>query len=63
MPMSAAIEIIASAQWRISAESLTLDLAVAVRQPGSAPHFMAQNDQLMSERRVLCLKPALRLEW
>jgi hypothetical protein len=22
-----------------------------------------QNDQLMSERRILCFKPALRLEW
>jgi hypothetical protein len=28
------------------------------------PTFLApQNDQLMSERRILGLKPALRLEW
>ena len=26
-------------------------------------HLTPQNDQLMSERRVLCFKPALRLEW
>jgi hypothetical protein len=37
--------------------------AVVVRQPGSAPHFTPQNDQLMSERRVFGFKPALRLEW
>ncbi|MGB8074673.1 MAG: hypothetical protein WCF55_17780, partial [Pseudolabrys sp.] len=37
--------------------------AVVVRQPGSASHFTPQNDQLMSECRILCLKPALRLEW
>ena len=37
--------------------------AVVVRQPGSASHFTPQNDQLMSEYRILCLKPALRLEW
>jgi hypothetical protein len=37
--------------------------AIVVRQPGSAPHFTPRNYQLMSERRVLGLKPALRLEW
>jgi hypothetical protein len=36
--------------------------AVVVRQPDSARHFTPQNDQLMSERRVLCLEPALRLK-
>jgi hypothetical protein len=36
--------------------------AVVVRQPGPASHFTPQNYQLMSERRILCLKPALRLE-
>ena len=35
--------------------------AVAVRQSDRALHFTPQNDQLMSERRILCLKPALRL--
>jgi hypothetical protein len=34
-----------------------------VRKPGPARHLTPQNDQLMSERRVLCFKPALRLEW
>ena len=33
--------------------------AVVVRQPGSVPHFTSQNYQLMSERRILRLKPAL----
>ena len=37
--------------------------AVVVRQPDPAPHFTPQNYQLMSERRVLGFKPALRLEW
>jgi hypothetical protein len=26
-------------------------------------HLTPQNDQLMSENRILCLKSALRLEW
>jgi hypothetical protein len=30
--------------------------------PDSALHLTPQNDQLMSERRILCLKSALRLE-
>jgi hypothetical protein len=33
--------------------------AVVFSQPGPAPHFTPQNYQLMSERRILCLKPAL----
>jgi hypothetical protein len=37
--------------------------AIAVREPDSAAHLTPQNDQLMSECRILCLKPALRLEW
>jgi hypothetical protein len=36
--------------------------AIAVRQPDATAHFTPQHDQLMSERRVLCLKSALRLE-
>ena len=32
-------------------------------EPDPARHLTPQNDQLMSERRILCLKPALRLEW
>jgi hypothetical protein len=26
-------------------------------------HLAPQNAQLVSERRIFCLKPALRLEW
>jgi hypothetical protein len=37
--------------------------AIAVREPGPAGHLAPQNDQLMSERGILSLKPALRLEW
>ena len=37
--------------------------AIVVREPNAAVHFTPQNDQLMSERRVLSLKPALRPEW
>ena len=37
--------------------------AVAVREPNATVHLAPQNDQLMSERRILGLKPALRLEW
>ncbi|MGA7389554.1 MAG: hypothetical protein WBW99_16735 [Pseudolabrys sp.] len=36
---------------------------VSVREPNAAGHLAPQNDQLMSERRILCLKSALRLEW
>ena len=37
--------------------------AVVVRQPDPALYLPSQNNQLMSERRILCLKPNLRLEW
>ena len=37
--------------------------AIVVREPDPALHLTPQNDQLMSECRVLCFKPALRLEW
>jgi hypothetical protein len=36
--------------------------AIAVRESDPALHLAQQNDQLMSERRVLGFKPALRLE-
>jgi hypothetical protein len=36
--------------------------AIAVRQLGPPPHLTPQDSQLMSERRILCLKQALRLE-
>jgi hypothetical protein len=37
--------------------------AIAVREPDPPLHLTPQDDQLMSERRVLGFKPALRLEW
>ena len=37
--------------------------AIVVRQPDPTLHLASQDDQLMSERRILGLKPALRLEW
>jgi hypothetical protein len=35
---------------------------ITVREPDAATHLPPQYDQLMSERSVLCLKSALRLE-
>jgi hypothetical protein len=37
--------------------------AIVVRQPDPALNLTPQNDQLMSERRVLGFKPALRPKW
>jgi hypothetical protein len=37
--------------------------AIAVREPDPPLHLTPQDDQLMSERRILCFKPALRLAW
>jgi len=36
---------------------------IVVREPDAATQLAPQNNQLMSERRILCLKSALRLEW
>jgi hypothetical protein len=36
--------------------------AIAVRELDATAHPPLQHDQLMSERRVLCFKSALRLE-
>ena len=42
----------------------TIDTAaIPVREVDTTTRFPLQHDQLMSERRVLCLKSALRLEW
>src|ERR1700716_383223 len=35
---------------------------IVVRQPWPTAHLAPQNDQLMSEHRILSFKPALRLE-
>ena len=37
--------------------------AIIVRKPGSPRHLTPQNNQLMSECRILCFKPTPRLEW
>jgi hypothetical protein len=37
--------------------------AIVVGEPGPDGHLAPQNDQLMSKRSILSLKPALRLEW
>jgi hypothetical protein len=39
------------------------ETAIAVRETGPTLNPTPQDDQLMSERRILCLKSALRLEW
>jgi hypothetical protein len=42
---------------------LQLQLPQACRTIAYSLHHTPQNDQLMSKRRVLGFKPALRLEW
>jgi hypothetical protein len=42
---------------------LTTRTAIVVREPNAALHLTSQNDQLLSERRILSFKPALRLKW
>jgi len=37
--------------------------AIVVGEPDPVLHLTPQNNQLMSEGRILCLKPAPRLEW
>ena len=37
--------------------------AIVVGKLGAPTHPAPQNDQLMSERRILCFKLTLRLEW
>jgi site-specific recombinase XerC len=34
-----------------------------IREVDATAHLALQHDQLMSERGILCFKPALRLEW
>jgi hypothetical protein len=48
---------------RKPAIQLDKEPAIVVCEPDPALHLTPQNDQLMSERRVLGFKPALRLEW
>jgi hypothetical protein len=49
-------------RWKPSIQ-LDQEPAVVVRQPNPAWYLTPQNHQLMSERRILCFKPAHRLEW
>jgi hypothetical protein len=39
------------------------ETAVVICEPSPALQLTTQDDQLMSENRILRLKPALRLEW
>ena len=49
-------------RWEPSIQ-LDQEHAIPVRELDTTAHLPAQHDQLTSERRVLCLKSALRLEW
>ena len=40
---------------------LNEEQAIVVREPDAALHLTSQHNQLMPERRVLCLKPAFDL--
>ena len=48
---------------RKPAIQLDKEPAIVVRQPDRALHFAPQNNQLMSERRILSFKRGLRLKW
>ena len=48
-------------RWKPSIQ-LDQEQAVSVRESDATTQLPLQHDQLMSERRVLCLKSALRLE-
>ena len=49
-------------RWKPTIQ-LDKEQAIVVREPDPAVQLTPQHDQLVSERRVLCFKPALRLEW
>jgi hypothetical protein len=48
-------------RWK-PAIQLDEEPAIIVPEPDPTMHLTVPNDQLMSERRILCFKPALRLE-
>jgi len=48
-------------RWKPSIQ-LDEEQTITIREPDAATHLPPQYDQLMSERSVLCLKSALRLE-
>src|SRR5262245_41689133 len=47
-------------RWKPSIQQ-DQEQAIATRELDAAAHFTPQNDQLIPEHRVLCLKSALRL--
>jgi hypothetical protein len=47
-------------RWKCPVQ-LDKEPAVAVGKPGPTWHLAAQNNQLMSEGRILCFKPLLDL--
>jgi hypothetical protein len=49
-------------RWKPSIQ-LDEEQAIPIRKLDTTAHLPPQHDQLMSERHVLCLKSALRLEW
>jgi hypothetical protein len=48
-------------RWEPSIQ-LHKEATVAICQPGAAPSLAPQNDQLLSQRRILSFKPAFRLQ-
>jgi len=48
---------------REPSSQLDKEPAVAVREPDPPLHHSPQNNQLMSECRILGFKPTLRLDW
>jgi len=48
-------------RWKPSIQ-LDKEPAIIVREPDATMQLTSQDNQLMSERRILCLKPHLRLE-
>ena len=50
------------ASQRIPASSEVLEEVFGTHR-GPSQQLSPQHDQLMSQRRILCLKPALGLEW
>src|SRR3954454_17938803 len=48
-------------RWKPSIQ-LDEEQTITIREPDTAAHLPPQYDELMPERRVLCLKSALRLE-
>jgi hypothetical protein len=55
--------------WRVEkssdpqADVLDKDQAIAVGEADAPSHLAPQHNQLIPERGVFCLKPALRLKW